>query len=140
MIFSRAGNAINRDFSVGVESKLLTPPLNPSERPIIISAVNYLVLSVVNITNYDDYAWADREGIREVKRNLAKAPIGAVETTLGLIALQSDAPYMFVAGIADRSGYFNMEVAPRDGAQNFVASFNAGVVVANLLPRLVGYI
>ena len=42
--------------------------------------------------------------------------------------------FLFVSGIANRMGYFNMEAAPRSYAQSFVASHNAAVALAWMTP------
>ena len=127
-----------------VESRFLAPPMNPARKPILVAASNYTAVGVVNITNYDDYAWADEEALhafKEVcKEHREKPPIGSVETTHGIIRLQSETPFIFISGITDRIGHFNMEVGPRPYAQNFACAHNAGVVTAWLIPRIVSYL
>ena len=44
--------------------------------------------------------------------------------------------FLFVSGMANRVGYFNMEVAPRSYAQSFVAGHNAAVALAWIMPLL----
>ena len=118
--------------------------MNPARKQILVAASNYTAVGVVNITNYDDYAWADEEALRAFrdacKEHRERPPIGSVETTHGVIRLQSETPFIFISGITDRIGHFNMEVGPRPYAQNFVAAHNAGVVAAWLIPRIVSYL
>jgi hypothetical protein len=92
---------------------------------------------VVNVTNYDDYAWADREAVEAMRRVDSRNPVGSVETTHGLIRLQSSAPSLFISAITDREGRFNAEVGSRAYAQNFACAHNAGVTLAWLLPLLI---
>jgi len=123
-----------------VESRFLLPPLNPARDRILMASSSYTAVGVVNITNYDDYAWADLEAIDSYKaaiqKNQQKFPVGSLETTHGIIRLQSQAPFIFISGITDRVGYFNMEVGPRAYAQNFICAHNAGVAAAWLLPKI----
>jgi hypothetical protein len=105
-----------------------------------VAAANYAAIGDVNVTNYDDYAWADPAALKAFKRHDDTDPVGSLETTHGLIRLQSEAPFLFISGITNRVGYFNMEVAPRAYAQNFVCAHNAGVVATWLLPRLATYV
>ena len=126
-----------------VEPRLLKPPISAGEKRFIIAAANYTSVGTINIPKPDDFAWADPESIAAFQRSQdgdtnprIRAPIGAVDTTLGLIRLESSAPYLFVAGIVNQVGEFNLTLASRPYAQNFVASHNAAVVVAWLLPRI----
>jgi hypothetical protein len=63
-----------------------------------------------------------------------------VETTHGIIAASTisytNSPIIFLSGIVNQVGEFNKQVSPKPEAQNFAAAFNAGIVVAWLLPRL----
>jgi len=127
-----------------VESRFLAPPMNPARKQILVAASNYTAVGVVNITNYDDYAWADEEALQAFKDvckdQQERPPVGSVETTHGVIRLLSEAPFIFISGITDRIGHFNMEVGPRPYAQNFACAHNAGVVAAWLIPRIVRYL
>lgn len=59
-----------------------------------------------------------------------------METTHSVIRLCVPSPrFLFVSGITNRLGYFNVEVSPRSYAQNFAASHNAGITVAWLLSK-----
>jgi hypothetical protein len=70
-------------------------------------------------------------------RSTPKKIVGSVETTHGLIRLVVPSPqFLFVSGIANRLGYFNMEAAPRNYALDFVVAHNAGVTLAWMLPIL----
>jgi hypothetical protein len=122
------------------EARFIPPPLNPARDLLLIAAHNYTALGVVNVTNYDDYTWADRAALKAFQDTQPKNPIGSVETTHGIIRLQSAAPFIFISGIVDREDSFNMEVTPRGYAQNFVGAHNAGVAAAWLIPRIVSLV
>jgi hypothetical protein len=120
-----------------VEVRFLTPPINPARTPSLVLSAAYVALSNVNVTNPNNYAWADPEALRAVTAAESKQSVGSVETTHGVIRLAVPSPqFLFVSGIANRVGYFNMEVAPRIYAQNFVASHNAAICLAWMMPTL----
>jgi hypothetical protein len=119
------------------EARFIAPPLNPARDLVIIAAHNYTALGVVNVTNYDDYIWADRAAIDAFQAARTGKPIGSVETTHSVIRIKSEAPFIFISGIVDREDSFNMEVSPRVYAQNLVSAHNAGVAVAWLIPHIV---
>jgi hypothetical protein len=118
--------------------------MNPASKQRLIAAGSYTAVGVVNVTNCYDYVWADEmalhafESTTEVRQG--KAQIGSMETTHGIIRLQSEAPFIFVSGITDRIGRFNMDVAVRPYAQNFACAHNAGVATAWLIPTIVRYL
>jgi len=128
--------AIQPDLRLPIEARLLPSPLNPATPPFLLAATNYVALSEINITNYDDYTWTDAKAVTVCQTKVPDAPIGSVETTHGLIRLQSEAPFIFVSGITDRVGHFNSEVAPRSYAQNYVAAHNAGVATVWMFPLI----
>jgi hypothetical protein len=123
-------------FKNTVESLLIPTPNNSCPKPKVLAASNYLALSNVNITNYEDYAWADEEGLASYHLTKHKSPIGSIETTHGIIRLASAFPTIFVSAITDRLTYFNAEVTP---TQNYTASFNGGTLLSYLLPILVKF-
>ncbi|MCP4348130.1 MAG: hypothetical protein GY795_21720 [Desulfobacterales bacterium] len=120
------------------DGHFLMPPINPANPPRVFSGDGFYSLGVVNVTNYDDYIWADKQAIATFNEEVEnKKMIGSVETTHGLIKLQAgEAPFLFVSGIANTVGHFNLEVTPRVYSQNFVAAHNAGIALAWLLPHL----
>lgn len=143
-VFSQQAKVFDHTLRAEVETRFIVPPVNPSQKLIMAAAANYTAVGVANITNYDDYAWADDEALHKFNdmnvRRKEKFPIGSLETTHGIIRLQSGAPFMFVSGITDRIGCFNMEVGSRPYAQNFACAHNAGVVAAWLIPRIVKHL
>lgn len=121
------------------ERRFLRPPLQPSEPGIIVAGDSHIGLSNVNITSYDDYAWADPELLeRFLAVDNGRSRVGSVETTHGVIREEAgdDTPFLFTSGIANAVGRFDYEVAPRVYAQDFVAAHNAGATVAWFIPEL----
>ena len=120
-----------------VLDRFLAPPLNPVSRGDLIARHDFVSLGVVNVTDYSEYGVVDEETIAAFvsANNISLAR--SLETTHGLIRVQSDAPFLFISGIVDRVGHFAEEVQPRSYAQNFVGAHNAGIAVAWMLPRII---
>jgi len=131
---------IDADVRFPAEGRFIRTPLYPTD-PLILAGHNWIALSEVNVTNYDDYVWSDPETVRAFKAldpKTVAGRIGSVETTHGIIREMSDpAPFIFVSAITDRIPYFDMQVTPRAYSQNFVAAHNAGVALAWLIPEVV---
>ena len=128
--------ALERD-RASIEARFVSTPLNPANPSTLILSAASVALSNVNITNHNNYVWADPEALRAFRTAEPKQSVGSVETTHGVIRLVIPSEqFVFVSGIANRLGYFNMEVAPRPYAQNFVASHNAAVALAWMMPAL----
>lgn len=136
-VSKRIISTLDRELRAFVESRFLVPPINPGHPPMLLPSASSVALSNVNVTNADNYVWADPQAIRAFMQAPGNSTIGSVETTHGVIRLVVPSPqFLFFSGIANRLGYFNMEVAPRLYAQNFVASHNAGVALASVIPAL----
>lgn len=131
-------SGFDSQFRLNVESRLLTPPVNPAKYITIMVSPVQSGLSNINITDYNEYAWFDQQGVDKFNSNHFNTELVSVETTHGIIrAIFDDIPFIFLSGITDRVNYFNVEVAPRDYTQNFVAAHNAGIAVAWILPYLI---
>lgn len=119
------------------EGLMLRAPINPASTPLVLVGHGFTSVGTVNVTNYDDYVWADEDTVEQFRSVTRLSEIGSIETTHGLIRLAfRDTPFLFVSGVTDALGAFDHEVGPRAYAQNFVAAHNGGVVVAHLLPEL----
>lgn len=127
---------IGEEFRFSAEARFIKPPLNPVDSPRILAVHGHVALGVVNITNYSDYAWADAAAINLYNQGNFGYSIGSMETTHGLIRMQSEAPFLFVSGIANRLGVFDYETGSRSYAQNFAAAHNAGITLLWLLPEI----
>lgn len=133
-VLALLGNCPNTLLSIN--TRLSPVPSYAAIPPVFVSAANYIALSDLNITNYDDYVWADPMALKDCLVKNPTYPVGSVETTHGLIRSTSEAPFLFVSGITNRLGYLNQEQAPRAVAQNFAAAHNAGIALAWLLPLI----
>jgi hypothetical protein len=117
-------------------NRFMAVPLTPSAAPWVLADYINVALGAVNVTNYSEYALIDPNTARTFWSKVQNAKAASVETTHGIIRVQSDSPFLFVSGIVNRFGYFDQEVNPRSHAQNTAAAHNAGVVVSWLLKRL----
>lgn len=109
------------------QKRLLSVPLNTMEQPQIIFGKELVALSNVNVTNYTEYKIKDLEGLQSFQQTCSGKELGSVETTHGVIRVHAaDKPFIFISAIVDRLGYFDTDVAPKEFAQNFSGSFNAG--------------
>ncbi len=141
--FSPSAGVFDDSLHAQIQARMISPPNYPAEREMLIAAYNYTAVAAVNVTDYDEYAWADPKALAEFGKADQLNPAGSIETTHALIRQQSDAPFLFVSAITDREGgasAFNMEVASRNYGQNFVAAHNGGVAVAWLLPKIAAYV
>lgn len=141
---------IESDLTVGViqgisseskhsaEARLLPPPIDPANPLLVMVGDGFISIGHVNCTNYDEYAWSPQRAVESFNDNTSGlGEIGCVESTHGLIRLVSEAPFLYVSGICDPVGLFNYQVTPRVYAQNTVASHNAAIALAWLLPDLI---
>lgn len=119
------------------EARFLTTPVNPATPPRVLAGRGFASLGTLNVTNYDDYVWADDQSMHTFAEAIRQREIGSMETTHGLIRLTwPDTTFLFASGLTDVVGSFNAEVTPRIYGQNFVAAHNAGILVAHLVPEL----
>lgn len=118
------------------EARFLTPPIDSAAPPLVLVGNGLASLGVVNITNYDDYTWADQSAVNAFAAAKAPAQIGSIETTHGIIFSASTAPFVYVSGITDTEGLFDFQVPPRLYAQNTVAAHNAAIALAWMLPSV----
>ena len=126
-----------RDFERSTaECRFLPPPIAPANPMRLVFGNGYISVGIVNVTNYDDYIWADDAAIRAFHDEEVHGHIGSVETTHGIIREASSAPFIFLSGITDAEGAFDYQVTPRVYAQNTASAHNAGVALAWLLPAL----
>ena len=120
------------------EARLLPPPIDPANPLLVMAGDGFISLGHVNCTNYDEYAWSPQRAVESFNDNASgSGEIGSVESTHGLIRLVSEAPFLYVSGIADPVGLFNLQVTPRVYAQNTVAAHNAAIALAWLLPDVI---
>ncbi len=119
------------------EARFISAPVTPGTPPLVFPGNGFVSLGVVNITNYDQYAWADQTAIDAFNAaEIIDGQIGSIETTHCIIRASSDAPFLFVSGIVDMEGLFDYQVTPRVYGQNVVGAHNAAVAAAFLVPEL----
>jgi hypothetical protein len=117
--------------------RLVLPPLAPAASPRIIADAQLASVGSLNVTDPKEYADADTAALaaHAASGGQVEEP-RSVETTHGLIRVQSDAPFLFVSGIANRALAAGSELLPRKYAQDTVAASNAGVAFAWMLPQI----
>jgi hypothetical protein len=126
-------------FGMTVSGLLHKAPNNPSLHPVIAAKNSNVAVSIINITNYDNYFWADGEGVASVNKLFPHLRPASVETTHGLIAVHAQMrqlPVIWVSAITDREGLFDFEVDPK---QNYLCAYNAGIALAktmDILPQM----
>lgn len=130
---------LDEDARFPAEGRFLAAPVRSARPARIVAGNAFVSVGIVNVTNYDDYAWADPQALNAfAAKTKGKLRIGSIETTHGVIRAftPNDVPFLFVSGIANGTLLFDYETTPRVYTQNFVASHNAGVALAWLLPQL----
>ncbi|HTB03533.1 MAG TPA: hypothetical protein VK804_23940 [Bradyrhizobium sp.] len=128
---------LDQQFRSQIEQRFLPAPLNGAAPPTLNLSAGYAALSDVNVTDFNNYYWTDPEALKACAQAAPRQAVASVETTHGVIRLMVPSDqFLFVSGIANRMGYFNMEAAPRSYAQSFVASHNAAVALAWMTPLI----
>lgn len=130
---------VNTAFQTAVSEKLLTPPLCPASPHALNVSSENVAVSDINVTSTSDYTWADPESLAAASA-AGISSVASMETTHGTIRAQSEAPFLFVSGITNQVGQFGTQVVPKFYAQNFVASHNAAIAVAWLIPEIMAYL
>jgi len=115
-----------------LNAKLLPPATRYNALAVDIDPAGVAV-STVNVTDTSLFPKTDPQSL-EAAQKAGIETIASFESTHGLIRVQSEAPFLFVSGITNRMGHFADEVQPYLYAENFVASHNAGIALAGLLP------
>jgi hypothetical protein len=103
-------------------ARFLIPPLKPAEDTAVLAGYGFVALSGVNVTDPAKYAQSDGDTLAAFDRAKTGCPAKSLETTHGLIRLQSTAPFLFISGITDRVGHFDTDVQARPFAQNTAPS------------------
>jgi hypothetical protein len=127
-------------FDDKINTRLIAPPNRPAAKLEVMARADFVSLGTVNVTDYKEYATKDEETLRAFAESGAGGSPASLETTHGLIRVQSDAPFLSVSGVPNRVGRFDQEVAPNEYAQNTAAAHNAGVVVAAMIPLIDQYL
>jgi hypothetical protein len=124
-----------------VAKRFILPPLFPATRPHVLARYDLASVGSLNVTNVNEYAAADQRALdAHVVQGANPSLPRSLETTHGLIRVQSPAPFLFISGIANRALAAATELIPQKYAQETAAACNAGVVAAWLLPQLDSFI
>lgn len=119
-----------------IESRMIPAPLTSwSAKHGVQVDAGLVAVGNVNITDYTEYATRDPLAVRAALNAGLGTRLASLETTHGLIRMQSDAPFIFVSGIVNTVGCF-AEMRKFDKAQNFVGAHNAGLLIAWLFGGL----
>jgi hypothetical protein len=124
------------------EARFVNPPIHSASPVTVLAGNGFASVGTVNVTNYDDYIWADQSTVDAFRKSVRLHEVGSVETTHGLIRLAAEDTielqphFLYISGITDTLGSFDMDVAPRVYAQNLAAAHNAGIVATWLIPEI----
>ncbi len=105
---------------------------------LCVADSRYASVGVVNISNYKLYEEADPAAYKAFGpyKQQGLIPV-CIETTHGIVKMCSgDIPTLFVSPITDRYCHFDDDVVP---VQNYIAGFNAGIAVGEMLIALDNY-
>jgi len=116
--------------------RFLPVPLNSSSSPQLQEDFDNVGLGTINVTDYSEYNAMDPLTLQSFISSGCEGTAASLETTHGIIRVQSHSPFLFVSGITDRLGHFDQDVTPRGYSQDTVAAHNAGLVVSWLLYKL----
>ena len=120
---------------------MIALPNRPASKLECIANLEDTSLGVVNITNYERYPDADKatsdafDKYNTERKSGRLNPVG-LETTHAVVKKAVKGlmiPVLFVSPIVDRYLCFKKDVDDNWGEQNHKGSYNAGVVVANML-------
>lgn len=131
---------INDTVSQKAKSKFRAALNSPAEQLFCEGNNGYTSVGVVNVTNYKAYSVADKAAFEFCVNSY---PICVcIETTHGIInmsvksAFKKDTPpVLFVSPITDRYLHFDEDVGT-SGLQNYIAGYNAGIAVGELLMEI----
>jgi len=127
---------IDKTFNAVVTANFLTPPNSPAN-PFECKASNDLsVVSSINVTDYTMYTKVDEDARNEFNAVVGKDP-DTIETTHGVVKISTEVPIIFISPVTDRFGHFGDDVS---SLQNYVAAFNGGVVLRELLWSLYTFV
>lgn len=131
-------NIINSRVSEKAKPKLRKQVHGPADMVLCEGNEKFVSIGVVNVTDYKAYPVADKAAYAGFTDGF---PV-CIETTHGVVNMSvrsafptNTPPVLFVSPITDRYLHFNDDVGT-DGLQNYIAGFNAGVAVGELLLEL----
>ena len=126
-----------------IKTGMKVPPNTPNDNPFVCGSYDFVSLGIINVMNYSGYETADPKTYDEY---IDKGKIGkpvCLETTHAVVkmaefaVLEHKTPVLFVSPIVDRFKHFGDDVDGKWGGQNLTSSYNAGVVVANMMEYVI---
>ena len=129
-------NLIDTAFNTLVTSKFLIPPKSPASRFVCKASKDISMVSAINVTDYKEYGKVDEEALHHFEMVVGKNP-DSIETTHAVVKISTDKPIIFISPITDRFGHFAEDVTD---TQNYVAAFNGGIVLGQLLCSLYAFV
>ncbi|MEI6499710.1 MAG: hypothetical protein WCP21_01650 [Armatimonadota bacterium] len=97
---------------------------------------DFVALATLNVTDYGLYKTYDPKTLASYQSGQGETLAKSLETTHCLIRCRSEAPFLWVSGLANPALHFDDQNTPREYAQNLAAAHNAGVVVAWMIPLI----
>lgn len=129
-------NLISPSFSKTVVSKFIPQKNARATEMRCIANPKYASVGVVNIVEYGGYKKGDPAAYNEFVLQLGNSdyiPV-SIETTHGIVKMAAGTtPTLFVSPITDRYEHFDDDV---DAVQYYIAAFNAGIAVGELLMQI----
>jgi hypothetical protein len=127
-------NKNSKNIADGMESV----PQNPARKLTVFADNEYVSLGIINVMNYSCYEKADPETYNEfIKDHSSEGKPICLETTHAVVKMAAgERRVLFVSPIVDRYNQFKNDVDNTWGNQNAIGSYNAGIVVANMLEVL----
>lgn len=128
------------DHSADIQDGMTQMPNNPAKDLFVDANPGNFSLGVINVTEHKDYEEADPRAY-EAYMKLTGGSLTPVslETTHAVVKMAAGTiPVIFVSPTVDRYHRFAEDVGLDSnwGSQNRIGSFNAGVVVGNILEHL----
>jgi hypothetical protein len=121
-------------FAAKATRRFIPAAHNPAAKMTCLASPAYTALGVINVTDYTKYQNADKATHDAFESGaFGDTKAVSIETTHGVVRLSTDAPLLFVSPITDRYQSFAEDV---DDVQNYIAAFNAGIVVSEMLVEL----
>lgn len=120
-----------------VVKKFIPQKNAPAPKMFLYASDKLASVGVVNIVHYEKYSIADEKSLEDFHQSKIADTPACLETTHGIVSMAANPdngsptiPVIFVSPITDRYLQFSSDV---DDVQNYVAAFNAGIAVGEIL-------
>lgn len=124
--------------SMNIADGMEAVPHHSAYKLTVFADDKFVSLGIINVMDYSCYEIADPETYIEFKNNYSSEgePV-CLETTHAVVKMAAgERKVLFVSPIVDRYTKFGEDVDDKWGSQNAIGSYNAGIVVANMLEIL----